>query len=324
MIAQTIDASLLDAYSLSVTTAAARVAPSVVNVEISRKVTTRGRSPQDASGSGFVFASDGLILTNSHVVSDADRIHVTLLDGRRLQADLLGDDPDTDLAVLRITARDLTEVTVGDSAALLPGQLVVAVGNPFGFQHTVTAGVISALGRTLRARNGRLMEHLIQTDAALNPGNSGGPLVTSAGAVIGINTAVIIGGQGIAFAVPANTARLVISALLRYGRVKRAVLGVSAQSVPIPRRLVRAHALMQEHGALITAVHPASSADNAGLRAGDVLIDFAGTPLTGPDDLVRLLTAERIGDAVPVRILRSGEPRRLIVVPSEPAASRER
>jgi S1-C subfamily serine protease len=165
---------------------------------------------------------------------------------------------------------------------------------------------------------------LIQTDAALNPGNSGGPLVTSAGAVIGINTAVIIGGQGIAFAVPANTARLVISALLRYGRVKRAVLGVSAQSVPIPRRLVRAHALMQEHGALITAVHPASSADNAGLRAGDVLIDFAGTPLTGPDDLVRLLTAERIGDAVPVRILRSGEPRRLIVVPSEPAASRER
>jgi S1-C subfamily serine protease len=319
-ITQTIDAPLLDAYSHAVTTAVAHVAPSVVNVEIARKVKTRGRGSQDASGSGFVFASDGLILTNSHVVADAERIHVTLVDGRRLEADLLGDDPDTDLAVLRISARDLTAAPLGDSAALLPGQLAIAVGNPFGFQHTVTAGVVSALGRTLRARNGRLMEQLIQTDAALNPGNSGGPLVTSAGAVVGVNTAVIMGGQGIAFAVPVNTARLVISALLRYGRVKRAVLGVSAQSVPIPRRLVRAHVLTQEHGALITAVHPASAADNAGLRAGDVLIDFAGTPLTGPDDLVRLLTAERIGEAVPVRILRGGEPRRVIVVPSEPAA----
>jgi S1-C subfamily serine protease len=320
MITEVIDAQLLDAYSQAVTTAVARVASSVVNVEILRSGKSRGRGAQDASGSGFVFATDGLILTNSHVVADADRVHVTLLDGRRLEADLLGDDPDTDLAVLRITARDLRAAPLGDSAALLPGQLAIAVGNPFGFQHTVTAGVVSALGRTLRARNGRLMEQLIQTDAALNPGNSGGPLVTSAGAVIGINTAVIMGGQGIAFAVPINTARLVISALLRYGRVKRAVLGVSAQSVSIPRRLVRAHALSQEQGALITAVHPASAADTAGLRAGDVLIDFGGTPLTGPDDLVRLLTAERIGDAVPVRILRSGEPRRLIVVPLEPAA----
>lgn len=302
------DAQLLDAYSHAVTSAVARVAPAVVNVEVEPA----------AGGSGFVFAGDGLILTNSHVVSHGTRVFVTLVDGRRLQADIVGDDPDTDLAVLRISARDLVPASLGDSSSLVPGQLAIAVGNPFGFQHTVTAGVVSALGRSLRARNGRLMEHLIQTDAALNPGNSGGPLVTSAGTVIGVNTAVIMGGQGIAFAVPINTARFVITALLRDGRVRRAVLGISAQSVPIPRRIVRAHALGADKGVLVTDVHAGSAADNAGLRAGDVLIDFAGTPLTSGDDLVRLLTADRIGGAVPVRILRNAEPRRLIVVPSEP------
>jgi S1-C subfamily serine protease len=265
-----------------------------------------------------VFTDDGLILTNSHVVSHGGAVHVTLLDGRRMEADRLGDDPDTDLAVLRVTASDLVAATLGDSAALQPGQLAIAVGNPFGFQHTVTAGVISALGRSLRSRTGRLMEHLIQTDAALNPGNSGGPLVTSSGEVVGVNTAIIMGGQGIAFAVPINTARVVISALLRDGRVRRAVLGVSAQPVTIPRRVVRAHDLAQAKGAFITDVYAGSGADIAGLRPGDVLIDFAGTPVSGPDDLVRLLTADRIGEAVPVRILRNGEPRRVIVVPTEP------
>jgi S1-C subfamily serine protease len=302
------DQILLDAYSRAVTSAVAAVAPSVVNVEVEPA----------ANGSGFVFAGDGLILTNSHVVARAKRVFVTLLDSRRLEADVLGDDPDTDLAVLRITARDLVAAPFGDSSTLVPGQLAIAVGNPFGFQHTVTAGVVSALGRSLRARNGRLMEHLIQTDAALNPGNSGGPLVTSAGTVVGVNTAVIMGGQGIAFAVPINTARFVITSLLRDGRVRRAVLGISAQSVPIPRRIVRAHALPVEKGALITDVHAGTAADIGGLKAGDVLIDFGGTPVTGPDDLVRVLTADRIGEPVPVRILRKAEPTRLIVVPSEP------
>ena len=303
------DAVLLDAYSQAVTSAVARVAPSVVNVEV------EGRG----GGSGFVFADDGLILTNSHVVTLARRVFVTLVDGRRLQADIVGDDPSTDLALLRITGRELAAAALGDSAALVPGQLAIAVGNPFGFQHTVTAGVISALGRSLRAQNGRLMEHLIQTDAALNPGNSGGPLVTSGGDVVGINTAIIMGGQGIAFAVPINTARFVITALLRDGRVRRAVLGISAQSVPIPRRIVRAHALPVEKGALITDVQAGTPADIGGLHSGDVLIDFGGTPLTGPDDLVRLLTADRIGEPVPVRILRNAEPKRLIVVPKEPS-----
>jgi S1-C subfamily serine protease len=301
------DAELLDAYSRAVTTAAARLAPSVVNVEIGRH----------ASGSGFVFADDGLILTNSHVVAHGKRIHVTLLDGRRLSADLIGDDPHTDLAVLRVSANNLVAAPLGDSSRLMPGQLVVALGNPFGFQHTVTAGVVSATGRSLRSRTGRLIEQLIQTDAALNPGNSGGPLVTSAGLVVGVNTAIIAGGHGIAFAVPVNTAKLVIPALVRDGRVRRAVLGISAQPARIATAIVRAHSLPHERGTLVTDVHEALPAKSAGLEPGDILLDFDGTPLEGPDDLVRLLTAERIGRAVPIRLLRRGDPQRFIVIPSE-------
>lgn len=303
------DEVLLDAYSQAVTGAVARVADAVVNVEVSRR----------GGGSGFIFAADGLILTNSHVVHRASQVHVTLVDGRRLDADVLGDDVDTDLAVLRISARELVAAPLGDSSTLITGQLVVAVGNPFGFQHTVTAGVVSALGRSLRARNGRLMEHLIQTDAALNPGNSGGPLLTSRGEVVGVNTAVIMGGQGIAFAVPINTAQVVITSLLRDGRVRRAILGVSAQMVPIPARIARAHALRQEKGALITEVYAGLPAHAAGLQSGDILLDFGGTPVHGPDDLVRLLTAERVGEAVPVRFLRRGEPRHVLVVATEAA-----
>jgi len=341
------DLELLDAYSRAVTSAVAAVAPSVVNVEVEPREGTKGRRAAGATGSGFVFAADGLILTNSHVVADgapstpgsggsrragpstpgpgaalrAGRISVTLIDGRRLTADLVGNDPDTDLAVLRVTAREIVAARLGDSSALIPGQLVVAIGNPFGFQHTVTAGVVSALGRSLRAQNGRLIENLIQTDAALNPGNSGGPLVTSSGAVVGINTAVIMGGQGLAFAVPVNTARLIISALLRDGRVRRAFLGVAGQTVPIPRRLVREYSLVVELGVFVTSVTPGSPADEAGVQDGDVLIDFGGLPIDGLDDLLRLLTADRIGQSMPLRLLRRGEPRRIVIVPAEPRAT---
>jgi S1-C subfamily serine protease len=302
-----VECDLLDAYSRAVTGAVRRVAPAVVNVDV-----------KHGAGSGFVFTPDGLILTNSHVVNKAATIWVTLLDGRRLTADVIGDDPDTDLAVLRVSADTLASVQLGDSARLLPGQLVIAIGNPFGFQHTVTAGVVSALGRGLRARTGRLMENLIQTDAALNPGNSGGPLVTSDGLVAGVNTAVIRGGQGIAFAVPINTARDVVSCLIRDGRVRRAVLGVSAQTASIPRRLVHDHALPYAEGVLISEIHAKSSADAAGLQRGDILIDFGGTPIRSIDVLHRELTGDRIGQPIPIRVLRKGLPRRLVVVPREP------
>lgn len=301
------DVELLDAYSRAVSSVAARLSPSVVNVEVGRRGT----------GSGFVFANDGLILTNSHVVASGKRIYVTLFDGRRLTADLIGDDPHTDLAVIRVTAANLPSATLGDSSALLPGQLVVALGSPFGFQHTVTAGVISALGRSLRSRTGRLMEQLIQTDAALNPGNSGGPLATSTGQVVGVNTAIIAGGNGIAFAVPVNTARLVIPALVGDGRVRRAMLGVSAQPIRIAAALIRSHHLTQTKGALVTYVHDSLPAQHAGVQPGDILLAFAGTTLEGPDDLVRLLTSDRIGAHVQVRLLRNGEPREVVVVPTE-------
>jgi S1-C subfamily serine protease len=301
------DGELMDAYSRAVSSAAARLTPAVVNVEVSRR----------GNGSGFVFADDGLILTNSHVVGGGKRIQVTLFDGRQLPADLIGDDPQTDLAVLRISADNLVAASLGDSSALTPGQLVIALGSPFGFQHTVTAGVVSALGRSLRSRTGRLMEQLIQTDAALNPGNSGGPLVTSAGKVVGINTAIIAGGHGIAFAVAINTAKVVIPQLVREGRVRRAMLGVSAQHARLATSLIRAFHLPQRSGTVVTDVLEGSPAHAAGLRPGDILLDFDGVTLEGPDDLIRLLTAERIGTRVTVRLLRAGRPEQLTVIPAE-------
>jgi S1-C subfamily serine protease len=300
-----VDQELFDAYSNAVISAVDQVGPSVVNVDAG------------GTGSGFIFAPDGLILTNSHVVSRAKRIGVTLPDGRDLVADLVGDDPHTDLAVLRVTAPDLAAAPFGDSSTLRPGQLVVAIGNPFGFQHTVTAGVVSALGRSLRARTVRLMENLIQTDAALNPGNSGGPLVTSRAQVVGVNTAVILGGQGIAFAVPINTARYVVSSLLRDGRVRRSHLGVAGQDVAIPRRLVRMHHLTHERGVTITAVSEGTAAAEAELRPGDLVVEFANEPVRGVDDLHRLLTEERIGHLLPIKLLRRGELRRILVTPRE-------
>ena len=294
-----------DAYSQAVTSAVDLVGPSVVKVDAG------------GTGSGFIFAPDGLILTNSHVVAKATRIGVTLPDGRDLVADLVGDDPHTDLAVLRVSAPDLIAAPFGDSSALRPGQLVIAIGNPFGFQHTVTAGVVSALGRSLRARTVRLMENLIQTDAALNPGNSGGPLVTSRAQVVGVNTAVILGGQGIAFAVPINTARYVVSSLLRDGRVRRSHLGVAGQDTQIPRLLVRFHQLTHDRGVTITAVSEGTAAADAQLRPGDLIVQFAGEPVRGVDDLHRLLTEERIGQLLPLKIIRRGELRRVLVTPRE-------
>jgi S1-C subfamily serine protease len=299
------DRGLLDAYSQAVMSVVDTVGPSVVKVDAG------------GTGSGFIFAPDGLILTNSHVVAGARRIGVTLPDGRDLVADLVGDDPHTDLAVLRVSAPDLVAAPFGDSSTLRPGQLVIAIGNPFGFQHTVTAGVVSALGRSLRARTVRLLENLIQTDAALNPGNSGGPLVTSRSHVVGVNTAVILGGQGIAFAVPINTARYVVSSLLRDGRVRRSHLGVAGQDTPIPRRLVRAHQLPNERGITVTAISEGSAAAEAELRPADVIVEFAGEPIRGVDDLHRLLTEERIGELTPLKILRRGELRRVLVTPRE-------
>lgn len=311
------DIELFDAYSEAVISAVDRVGPAVVRIDATGPSAPRRGRETGGSGSGFIFAQDGLILTNSHVVAGATHLMVTLPDGRQTAADLIGDDADTDLAVLRITAFDLAAAPLGDSASLKAGQLVIAIGNPFGFQHTVTAGVVSALGRSLRSRTGRMIENLVQTDAALNPGNSGGPLVTSRGFVIGVNTAVIMGGQGIAFAVPINTARWVIAALLRDGRVRRSYVGIAGQDAPIPRRLAREHQLTQDRGVFITSVVTGGPADDAGLRDGDVIIDFGGTVVTRIDHLQRLLTAEIIGVPVPVRLLRDGAPRRIVLVPRE-------
>ena len=256
------------------------------------------------SGSGFVFAADGLVLTNSHVVDAASRIDVTLPDGRECDADLVGQDPHTDVAVVRISAADLTAAELGDSRALRPGQLVIAIGNPYGFQHTVTAGVVSALGRSLRSRSGRLIEHVIQTDAALNPGNSGGPLVTSDGRVIGVNTAIIASGQGLCFAVPISTVITVLPSLLRDGRVRRGYLGLAGQSVPLLRRVTRFHRLSQSGGVLITSLEPGAPAATAHLREGDLIVGFDDQVVESLDDLHRVLTEARIGTQATLTLLR--------------------
>jgi S1-C subfamily serine protease len=318
------DEEALDAYSRAVVHAVDVVGPSVVKIEITRKVRdgngNRGRAePEKGGGSGFVFADDGLVLTNSHVVADAAVLTVALPDGRRSNADLVGHDPDTDLAVLKISAPELSVARLGDSSRLRPGQLVVAVGNPYGLQHTVTAGVVSALGRSLRSTSGRLIDNVIQTDAALNPGNSGGPLVTTDGDVVGINTAMIMGGQGLSFAVPINSARVVIPALLREGRVRRSYLGIGAQDVPILRRVVRYFHLPADTGVLVVSVEPDGPAARAGVREGDILVECAGEPVSGADDLHRLLTVERIGRQLPIGILRGTEQLTIEVEPREAA-----
>jgi S1-C subfamily serine protease len=320
------DAALLDAYSRAVTQAVEQVSPSVVNIEVQqqppqRAAPTPGLPPRfRGTGSGFLFTPDGLILTNSHVVDRASRIEVTLADGRHFQADLVGDDPDTDLAVVRIAAPNLVPATLGDSQAIRPGQLVIAIGNPYGFQATVTAGVVSALGRSLRSRSGRLMDDIIQTDAALNPGNSGGPLVNSRGEVIGVNTAMIPSAQGIAFAIAINTATFVAGRLIRDGKIRRSFIGVAGQNVRLPRRLARLHAVPVESGILVVSVEPNSPAQRAGMQEGDVIVAFDDRPVAGIDDLHRLLTEARVGARAYVAIIRRLEKLTLEVMPEESTA----
>jgi S1-C subfamily serine protease len=310
--------SLLDAYSRAVTGAVGRVSPSVVNIEVHQAASrTRAGEPRRGGGSGFVFTPDGLILTNSHVVHEARRIEVTLADGRRMPASAIGDDPASDLAVVRVDEPGLTAAALGDSQQLRVGQLVVAIGNPYGFQSTVTAGVVSALGRSLRSYSGRLIDDVIQTDAALNPGNSGGPLVDSAGRVIGVNTATILPAQGICFAIGINTAKFVASRLLRDGRIRRSYIGVSAQTVPVHRRVVRFYDLVKESGALVLSVEENSPAKRAGLRDGDVIVALEGHPVAGVDDLHRVLADIRAGASCSLTVLRHTEKLELKIVPEE-------
>ena len=313
---------IFDAYSRAVMQAVKRVDPSVIKIETRIKPSRRGdrdRRPLEpdeirpdgsrpgGSGSGFAFTPDGLILTNSHVVHGAVGIEVVLPDGRRLGADLMGDDPDTDLAVLRAPDSELPAAPLGDSNGLRPGQLAIAIGNPYGFQATVTAGVVSALGRSLRSRNGRLMDGIIQTDAALNPGNSGGPLVDAQGTVIGVNTAMILPAQGLCFAIPINTARWVASALIRHGKIRRAFLGIGGQQVNLQRRRVRQLELPSERALMVVHVEKSSPAAAAGLREGDIIIGFENEPISGVDDLHRGLSDSRIGELCSVALLRRGE-----------------
>src|ERR1700738_400346 len=286
----------MDAYSRAVIAAAEKVSPSVVYIEVQQPARSRRgnapRTPQDAraSGSGFIFTPDGFILTNSHVVHGAVGIEVTVTDGHKYQADLIGDDPDTDLAVIRINAPNLVPAHLGEAQKIRGGQLVVAIGNPYGFQYSVTAGVVSALGRSLRAQSGRLMDDVIQTDAALNPGNSGGPLVNSRGEVIGVNTAMILPAQGISFATSIDTAKFVASRLIRDGRVSRSYIGLAGQNVPLPRRIVRYYNLAVETGILVVSFEGDSPARNAGVLMGDIIVGLDDNPIAGIDDLHKLLT----------------------------------
>jgi len=314
------DSALLDAYSRAVIGVVEKVSPSVVNVEVHQSVASSrsGRQRERrGGGSGFIFTPDGLVLTNSHVVHGATRIEVTLADGRRVPATTIGDDPATDIAVIRADAPSLVPTTLGDSQQLRVGQLVVAIGNPYGFQSTVTAGVVSALGRSLRSYSGRLIDDVVQTDASLNPGNSGGPLVTSDGRVVGVNTATILPAQGLCFAIGINTAKFVASRLLRDGRIRRSYIGVVARTVPVHRRIVRFYDLPKESGVVVLSVEEGSPAQKSGLREGDVIVALEGQPVAGVDDLHRLLTDARVGVRSQVIVLRHTEKLSVDVVPEE-------
>jgi len=314
------DSALLDVYSATVVGVAEQVSPAVVKIDAYRRK-AQGKEAGAGSGSGFLFTPDGLILTNSHVVAEASRLQVSLADGVDVDAQLIGQDPHTDLAVLKISAPGaLPYARLGNSRAVRVGQLVVAIGNPYGFECTVTAGVVSALGRSLRAYSGRLMEDVIQTDAALNPGNSGGPLVAANGEVIGVNTAIIMPAQGLCFATAINTAQLVVSELLRHGRVRRAGLGIAAQTTPLSRRVIRHFELPVEAGVRVMEREPNGPAARAGLEMGDVIVQFDGEWVAGIDDLHRLLGAEQVGKQGTIRVLRRNQSLNLAITPLELAA----
>ena len=317
------DDQLLDAYSQAVVHAAEKVSPSVVKIE-ARKQSGKGNNRETGgSGSGFIISPDGLVLTNSHVVHGADRLGVILNDGRQPDATLLGEDPETDLAVLRIYAPNLTPARLGESKKLRVGQVAIAIGNPYGFECTVTAGVVSAMGRSLRSRTGRLMDNIIQTDAALNPGNSGGPLVNSHGEVIGVNTAVILPAQGICFAIAIDTVKYVAGWLIKDGKIRRSYIGVGGQDVKLHRRLVRYHHLPVESGLLVVSVEPNSPAASAGLREGDMIVEFNGAPIANVDDLHKRLTEQAIAVKSTLTILRHTEKLELEIVPEESQTRRE-
>jgi S1-C subfamily serine protease len=312
------DSALLDEYSRTVVSVVERVAPAVVKVEIKQPVNGRsGPREIGGSGSGFIIAPDGFILTNSHVVHETSAISINLPDGREYPAQLIGDDPDTDLAVIRIDAPPLAHVRLADSESLRAGQLVIAIGNPLGFQASVTAGVISALGRSMHSQSGRLIDNVIQTDAALNPGNSGGPLVNSAGEVIGVNTAMIRPAQGICFAIASNTAKFVAGWLIKEGRIRRGYIGVAGQNVPIHRRIVRFYDLPRETGVLVVSVEKESPAQRAGMREGDVIVALNDTPIGTIHELHKMLMAEQIGVRSQITIIRHTEKLMLPITPAE-------
>jgi S1-C subfamily serine protease len=316
---QTGDGGLLDAYSQTVSSVADTVGPAVVRVDTRE---TSGRAGRGGVGSGVIISPDGFVLTNAHVVHGAKEIRLSDTEGRTTDARLLGIDPDTDLALLRAdAARSLAFAPLGDSKKLKRGQIAIAIGNPLGFESTVTAGVISALGRSLRSISGRMIEDVVQTDAALNPGNSGGPLVSSRGEVIGINTAVIMGAQGICFAVASNTANHVLSEIIMHGRVRRGYIGVGAQTVPVPRRHAIAAGIENRLGAMLTTIEADGPADRAGLLSHDLVVRLDGEPVTGVDDMVRLLDRNRIGKRVTIEVLRLGRLRTFEVVPAERVAN---
>ena len=307
------DAALLDAYSDTVTAVVAKLAPAVVQLAVAGN----GENARAGTGSGVILSPDGLVLTNSHVAGGAARITVAAGDGRRLSARVIGDDPDTDLCLIRAeTSEALPHARLGDSARLKPGQLAIAIGNPLGFSATVTAGVVSAVGRSLRARTGRLIDDVIQTDAALNPGNSGGALADSQGQVIGISTAIIHGAQNICFAVASNLAAYVVSEIVRHGRVRRSYIGVVGQTTPIPRRVALRYGLA-DRGVLVMDLAQRGPATTAGVKPGDLLVRLGATPILGNDDLVRALNAETVGKTMELAVLREGELRVLSVTPAE-------
>ncbi len=315
------DDLLLDAYSKAVVSAVEKVSPAVVNVYVSKRPPRRhayaGPEEIRGSGSGFIFTPDGFILTNSHVVHDSAGIEVTLYDGRRFPARIIGDDPDTDLAVLKIDADGLVPATLGDSQSLRVGQLVIAIGNPYGFNCTVTSGVVSALGRALRTASGRLIDDVIQTDAALNPGNSGGPLINSRGEVIGVNSAVVLPAQGICFAIPSSIAKFVAASLIHDGRIRRSWIGISGQNVSFTAQAMRLHQLSQDKGVLVVAVEPYSPANRSGVMPGDVIVALDGKPVKTVDDLHKLLTEDRIDKRSKLTILRRSGKLSLDIMPTE-------
>lgn len=304
----------LDSYSQTVTQVAEKVSPAVVKIDVKQNQVKKNLP---ASGSGFIFAPDGFILTNSHVVSQASEIQVTLPDGRNLRADIIGEDPHTDLAVIRINADRLSVLKLGDSSSIKVGQLVIAIGNPFGFQCSVTAGVISALGRSLRSQTGRLIDNVIQTDAALNPGSSGGPLVNWRGEVIGVNTAIITPAMGICFAIGINTATLIAPKLIRYGRVKRSYIGIGGQDAPIHQKIVRFYNLKKKQGVLVLSVEKNSPARKAGLQVGDLIIGFEDQPVSKIDELHRLLTEKKAGQETTISVIRKTLILNLKIIPQD-------